>query len=490
MGTGIFLSLGFSEKSPPSGWTGYKVFFIPDNTDLTKLKSLLGEKTYSGTMSPWNSQVEISDFTGLESVAVADLEFRMADSDPRWTGYLRNILSFFKAHHRGEAGWTLFLPESLDINFQRDYVNIFGIPPASLGEGAGLPGLLALFGKLVLYGVWLVAWYFFLGKKWNWIPIPGTLGFLLILFSPGLIFLAFGFQTLLFLGHRWIREIHHSPTRRDDKKLTAGFLYTLVILLGLVTLGLLRPFDSLYWIAFFLGVPTLGALGKWYWNFENKEKILREHKLFSPLSLALNKDPWRVMAKIPTISLVIIPLITLGLMPSLDLPSLNFFPGSTTIPLAFSPQMEEQSQEEESSGIPGGASWLRHRIFQEGFIYNLTKINLSQPTSKIRFPFYERSGEKIRETDRNTLVFDQEYLNSLSSKIKKNHPVNLVLENDRLKPLTLGNVGFSNPGSGNLLPQLVTLGLLYFFLVLIRLGPILFTWNQRLPSRARRDSVA
>lgn len=479
----FFLLISILPASAPAQGTPYRSFFLPRDSETASLSQDLNRLGGDKIFSLWTSKVEVADFTGLDQVPIHELRQRLAEEDPRWTPFLRHVAGLFEISHGGVGGHLILIPPGL---WNSDLAAVLEEAGAteilSTDNTGGVPGPLAGILSMVLYLLWGLLWWRILPKVRLFHGVVFFLGLGVTLVLPPLLVPVMGFQVIILKGQEIIRKFHEIRNSQTSVDLTSSLVKAGILFAGMATLGLTVYSDLAWWTGFLiLSLVTAGS-GTAYWHFRRQEAQRQEHRYFSPLGLRTSRpQPLRL---VKYAGLLILPLLGIGATSAPEVPVSGLYAGEDLVLPGFSEETESARRGQESSGRPGTASWLAHRIYQETFVFRPWSGTLEAPPGPVLLPTFVRRDGRIQQEQTPILRLDSGWLDTLPGQLMANHPVNLAAAGYKAG-ISLPSLGSSSQWSG-----ILTLGLLYFFLLLVRWFPAFGQEKGPAGVETRRDSLA
>lgn len=473
-GIGLLSLLSLSAPGTSELWPGYRVYFLPETSSSSHLETSLSD--LPGVLSPWTARVEISDFSRLEYVPVAQLAQRLAPSDPRWTPYLHQVEALFQSHQGGRPGWLLYVPEAVTDDQLRQGVTPLVPEPLSQGSRSAAGPL-----WLVSYLLWVAIGAFVFPRRRPLFWALSVGGGIAVLLSASLYLPVIYLQFLLWTGLKRLKDAFHAPVPPRKEEFTQSLLIAGVFTLGLWILGLVSGGAGAFWVGA-LGAPLIAA-GSFYLAYLRHSRALaqREHPLFSPVSLTLPGTPRRTFRYWAPVVQGLLLGLTVGLQSGYG-PGGAFHPGDP-LNLDSLSVIQDLSLQEEERRIPGPGLWAAHRAWQDTFLFEGGGLNQT-----FSIPEFSRSNGRVVKTLVTQVKTDLPWLQKTVQTLDQNHPLQLLIHQGRLVQLLPPEVGALR--TGPVWGPVAVLALLFFFLVLIRWGPQFF--RNPLPEtiERRRDSVA
>lgn len=403
-----------------SSWLGWQAIGVP--RDLSqKIQGELLDLGVQDFLSATTAQVEIQDFSSMERISLDHLAGRLHPSDPRLDPYLLNVQQLFYPLDRPDLEY-LYIPSKSFTKEVGALIRRFEKKDQLFFPKTDLFYTLGRLFFLLLASVLLWLRY---PKQRMMILLLGIGAGVMLLISQGGLYLSAGFTVIL--GGFWFSRKKAQWNGESLKRewiwlgaLIVFMVFSLVIEIREVGLFLL-------WLSFALGTIGLTAFAL---KMRKKKNSQRIHPLFIPKTFALRKSKiftprilgqWVSLALIMGLPFFFITRNSIENNSSIPL----YFPDFTGEPWSLS-ALENLLQNELKTKLPGPATYIAHRIFQEGFLWGAS-FSIPSEGSTLGFKEYTRKNGQMVEENRSIQIYNDEWLMKQLQSLPQNDPGSLFL---------------------------------------------------------------
>ncbi|MAG13314.1 MAG: hypothetical protein CMN78_01830 [Spirochaetales bacterium] len=362
----------------PTHWKGYHPLLVDSEAELEPILDTLSANGLE-SVSSHNTYVHISRFYSTEQVSVARVGERLDVADPRLDPYIRGLLGFFTAAHRGDVWHVIYLHATKGPFYTWLRIRRALVP---LGVSYLVPERIGLW--LALSPPIFVLYVYFLsgrlhGKKRNHFVL--SIPFFILAVRGG----AFGFASAILILPGWLsfsvlileqitQFLYWKSIRLRLRGVVkpAVFLFVGVVLSYFLSIFSLEPHQlrtAITWAV----VTALAAIildG----SLVGIARILQEHRLFLPIRVLSGSIWGGARTDGLTHSSLLIPFIVLPAV-------IGAFGFSITegiprpVPIKDTQLVKWKDVQtlhlfRESTELPDISDYLTHRAFQEGLMYS------------------------------------------------------------------------------------------------------------------------
>ncbi len=394
-------------QSHSSNWRGFYSLLVPRSTERPGLVSALRAEGFERVLSRGTLTVRISDFSGLEEVALTDLDERLAPMDPRWDPFLRELPEFFSGGPGGQYE-IIYLRSEAPIDEVRKDVRhavkaVGGIPGWELAESRSPLRTVYLLGfAAVVAAVFLLAGRTRRTAAAGAVPWLGT-----VAWGGGGTFVAAAliyFMWVMFAdsGRRYLDHRLQYGTwragRRELRHSALALAATWAIVLGVhsaQSIGALVPiFISSLGLAAWSGLAVAVAV------FKRREQ---DHRLFVPVTLRAQPAAISAVSRYASTAAWVALFVVAAPFAAALLPQSSVPDVPRPVPVAEGGEMSlEALNTLEVSGDTGTvniADYVAHRAYQEGFVYGASYGVPASGSTLTLSRFREEGGLTVREEE-------------------------------------------------------------------------------------------
>ena len=411
----LFMPQTQSSNSPT--WSGFYSLLVPRSEERPGLVPALRAEGFEGVLSRGTVTVRISDFSGLEEVALTDLDERLAPMDPRWDPFLRELPEIFSGGPGGQYE-ILYLRSEAPIGEVRRSVRdaveaVGGFAGWELAESRSpVRGVYLLGFAAVVAAVLLLAGRTRRAAAAGALPWLGTVArggggtfvaAALIYFT----WVMFADSGRRYLEHR-LQYGSWQAGRRELRHSALVLAATWAIVLGVHpagSIGVLLPIliSSLglaAWSGFSVAVAVFKRRGQ-------------DHRLFVPVTLRSQPAAISAVSRYASTAawvalFVVAAPFTAALLPQSSVPDIP-----RPVPVAGGGEMNlETLNALEVSGdtrTVNIADYVAHRAYQEGFVYG-GSYGVPAPGSTLTLSRFREEGERTVREEEVMLRYDRAWL--------------------------------------------------------------------------------
>ncbi len=479
-------------QSRSSTWSGFYSLLVPRSEERSGLVPALRAEGLERVLSLGTATVRVSDFSGLEEVAVTGLDERLAPMDPRWDPFLRELPEFFRGGPGGQYE-ILYLRTDAPIGAVRSSVRhaveaVGGVAGWELAESPSPVRAVYLLGfAAVLAAVLLPAGRTRRTAAAGALPWLGTVawGGGGTFVAAALIYYAwvmFADSGRRYLDHR-LQYGNWQAGRRELRHSALVLAATWAIVLGVhpaQSIGVLVPiFISSLGLAAWSGLSVAMAV------FKRREQ---DHRLFVPVTLRTQPAAISAVSRYASTAawvalFVVAAPFAAALLPQSSVPDIP-----RPVPVAEGAEMSLEALNAlgASSGDTGTvdiADYVAHRAYQEGFVYGARYGVPASGSTLTLSRFREAGGLTVREEEV-MLRYDRAWLDGVLTENETG--IGALLSNGNVPS---GVVRTSEPGvySPGTHPARYSLQALLAFLPFLFLGiRVLITAGSNAPTPVLR----
>lgn len=415
----------FPRQSSGTIWKGYRCLLVEASVGEGKVLEALTKAGLNEVLSPSTEPVQISDWSGIEVMSLAQAESRLIKGDPRLDDYLARLGLWFSATVKGEAYDVYYVKEQSSIAFEAKLARALEGVGGSyiLADGVGGKAEAPLLWPGLIVTAMLAAlslWASLAGKgelsREALLRHRGSLArdqlcLRLLLCLPWMILSWASFDAAalaLIWGMAAIEAAEALDTPIDEYRRAGSFRAAFVSLRGqalpafglAVTglLGLIFVGQSLIPVALCVTASMFSALG---WTVARAGTDTEGNRRFTPLPI-YRPSPFRRSLRRrlrgPMSALACLAILAWGLGRMLF--PVSSFASSPEVPAPFAtagsarPLVAEsrtRAKAAERGGPPGIASWLEHLALQEALPYVRLEEERPDPFTPALMP--SRAGE-------------------------------------------------------------------------------------------------
>ena len=422
----FFFSSAFTREG--KFWSSWYPLLIPSVQMSEDLEQEIFSIAPSEPVSMSNSMISYGSYDGTESVSIRDFTGGMGPNrfDPRIDPWMTGISAYFQQ----DIYEILYLPNSrTPLEYRRVFEDSQLMSRVNwiLPDEERSPEAAVLYAAVILLlcagclrfvfpgGAFLFAGYFIFRAGLN-----GLFPFLAV--------------TALLLRLA-VKKGRWYPLRMILPFLPAGFLllsgqiplrYVLIVLL---------VFSVFAGAVLYPGTPGKVRRAT---AAEKKPAVVKktklswkkqDHAFFEPVSLTAHRRPAAVQSRkeFPTGYFLIAAALAAFVLTGLQLPSEKSLPAG--IPAALSAggewNYDNLSRKNRISGLPDGADYLKHRAYQDSFLYG-GSYSLPMPGSSVSFENYSLQDGRIMESRHTALVFSDEWYSAALGDLTLSGPGKLM----------------------------------------------------------------
>ncbi|MFP4373098.1 MAG: hypothetical protein ACLFPO_02105 [Spirochaetaceae bacterium] len=407
-------------NDPSSTWSGFYTLLVPRSADRSGLVADLRAEGFEGVLTRGTATVRISDFSGLEEVALADLDERLAPMDPRRDPFLRELPGLFSAGP-GEEYEILYLRSDAPIGEVRRGVRRAmeaggGIEGWELAESRSPVRVVYVLGfAAVAAAVILLA-----GRARRFavagaLPWVGTVAFggAGTFVAAGLIYFAwvmFAESGRRYLDHR-LQYGEWRAGRRELRHSALVLAATWAIVLGVHPDGdiaVLAPILlSSLGLAAWTGLSVARAVFK---------RRVQDHRLFVPVALREQPAAASAVSRYASTAAWVALFVVAAPFAAVLLPQTSVADVPRPVPVTDGAQMSLETLAglglSAGSGTVSIADYVAHRAYQEGLVYGAA-YGLPAPGETVTLSRFREEGALTVREEEVMVRYDRAWLDDV-----------------------------------------------------------------------------
>ena len=405
------------QSSTSSTWSGFYSLLVPRSEKRAGLVPALRAEGFEDVLSRGTVTVRISDFSGLEEVALTDLDERLAPMDPRWDPFLRALPAFFSGGPGGQYE-ILYLRSEASIGEVRGSVRdaveaAGGIDGWELAESRSPVRVVYLLGfAAVVAAVLILSGRTRRAAAAGAVPWLGTVAWggggtfvaaALIYFT----WVMFADSGRRYLDHR-LQYGNWQAGRRELWHSALVLAATWAIVLGVHPAGSIEALLPI--LISSLGLAAWSGLSVAVAVFKRREQ---DHRLFVPVTLRAQPAAISAVSRYASTAawvalFVVAAPFAAALLPQSSVPDIP-----RPVPVAEGAEMNldtlnalEVSGGERTVNI---ADYVAHRAYQEGFVYG-GSYGVPASGSTLTLSRFREEGELTVREEEVMLRYDRAWL--------------------------------------------------------------------------------